>query len=103
VTPLSTLASRKHAKKQLAELESLDVDSAEFETSFQALPTDVLQHADNEEQREFSQLAGELEPDQLNRMRRAVRLAEASAPTRPHAGVEWAKANLSGRTVRGHA
>jgi hemerythrin superfamily protein len=76
-------ASRKQAKKQLAELESLDVDSAEFETNFQALHTDVLQHADTEEQREFSQLAAELEPDQLNRMRRAVRLAEARLARMP--------------------
>ena len=88
------LEEENQAKKQLAELESLDIDSAEFETKFQALQTDVLEHAANEEQREFSQLADELEPDQLERMRRAVRLAEASAPTRPHAGVESAKANL---------
>jgi hypothetical protein len=54
MTPLSTLASRKQAKKQLAELDSLDVDNAEFETNFQALQTDVLQHADHEEQREFA-------------------------------------------------
>jgi hypothetical protein len=72
VTPLSTLPSRKQAKKQLAELDSLDVDNAEFETNFQALHTDVLQHADHAEQREFSQLADKLEPDQLNRNAKGV-------------------------------
>jgi hypothetical protein len=54
----------------------------------------VLLHAANEEEQEFDRLADELDDDQLQRMRRAVELAESTAPTRPHAGVETPTANM---------
>jgi hemerythrin superfamily protein len=77
------LAEENDAKKTLAELEKLDVDSAEFETTFRQFKADVVAHAEAEEHDE-----------QLSRMRNAVRLAESTAPTRPHAGVESASANM---------
>jgi hemerythrin superfamily protein len=88
------LQEENEAKKTLATLESLDVDSAEFEKLFQELQADVLNHASAEEEQEFGRLADELDQDQLERMRRAVEMAEATAPTRPHPGVESAKANM---------
>jgi hypothetical protein len=78
----------------LSALEQLDVDSTEFETRFQELQADVLNHAAAEEEQEFGRLAEELDAEQLERMRRAVEMAEATAPTRPHPGVESAKANV---------
>jgi hemerythrin superfamily protein len=88
------LQEEHEAKQTLAELEKLDVDSAEFETLFRELQADVLLHAANEEEQEFGRLAAELDADQLERMRDAVRLAESVAPTRPHPGAESATANV---------
>ena len=88
------LQEENEAKQTLTRLESMDVDSSEFERLFQELQTDVLKHAAAEEEQEFGRLAEELDADQLERMKRAVRVAETTAPTRPHPGVESAKANL---------
>ncbi|MCM6772046.1 hemerythrin domain-containing protein [Nocardia sp. CDC159] len=88
------LAEENKAKHQLAELESLDVGSAEFEAKLAQLERDVLAHADREEREEFAALRDGLAPEELRRMRRLVELAESVAPTRPHPGVESATANL---------
>jgi hemerythrin superfamily protein len=88
------LQEENEAKQKLATLESLDIDGSDFEKLFQELQADVLLHAASEEEQEFSRLADELDDDQLARMRKAVELAEATAPTRPHPGVESAKENL---------
>jgi hemerythrin superfamily protein len=82
------------AKEALAELEKLAVDSAEFDATLRSLQRDVLEHAEAEEQQEFARLEVALDDEQLHRMRNAVKMAEAMAPTRPHAGVESATANL---------
>ena len=82
------------AKEALAELEKLAVDSAEFDAKLRSLQRDVLEHAEAEEQQEFARLEVALDDEQLHRMRNAVKMAEAMAPTRPHAGVESATANL---------
>jgi hemerythrin superfamily protein len=82
------------AKEALAELEKLDVDSAEFETKLATFQAAVVAHAEAEEQQEFSRLEAELDDQQLQRMRNAVKVAEAMAPTRPHPGVESRAANL---------
>jgi len=88
------LAEENEAKKALAELEELDIDSTEFESKFATLAKDVIAHADAEEREEFARLAIKLEPERLDRMRRAVELAESVAPTRPHPGVESQVANI---------
>lgn len=82
------------AKKALAALEKLDVDSTEFDRALSKLQSDVLAHAEAEEHDEFSRLADGLDDDRLTRMRQAVEFAESMAPTRPHAGVESATANV---------
>jgi len=82
------------AKEALADLEKLDVASLEFETKLRTLQADVIEHAAAEEHQEFDKLGSELDGRQLERMRKAVELAEKMAPTRPHAGVESAAANM---------
>ena len=88
------LQEENKAKKQLAALEQLALDSAEFDAQFSTLAMDVVAHAEAEERYEFEPLGERLEPEQLERMRRAVKVAERVAPTRPHPGVESQAANL---------
>jgi hemerythrin superfamily protein len=89
------LEEEHEAKRVLQKLEKLDVDSEEFTRQLTQLRDDVIDHAEHEEKEEFAKLGGELSNDQLERMGRAAKLAEAIAPTRPHAGVESQVANLA--------
>jgi hypothetical protein len=70
------------------------MNSPQFETRLAALREDVLAHAQSEEMEEFERLGAKLDASQLARMRKAVELAEAVAPTRPHAGMESPAANF---------
>jgi hypothetical protein len=88
------LQEEREAKKVLSELEDLDVDSVEFEQQFLLLQSSVLMHAQAEEQQEFERLGDVLDQSRLDKMRKAVELAERMAPTRPHAGVESATGNI---------
>jgi hemerythrin superfamily protein len=88
------LQEEHEAKETLAELEKMDLNSSEFDTAFAQFRQDVIAHAEAEESQEFNQLAQELDDRQLARMRRAVEMAEKFAPTRPHAGIESAGANM---------
>jgi hemerythrin superfamily protein len=88
------LEEEHEAKTVLAQLEKLDVDSEEFTRLLTELRDDVLAHAHQEEKDEFTRLGQELSNHELESMGRAAKLAEAIAPTRPHAGVESQLANL---------
>lgn len=88
------LAEENEAKQVLAELERLDVTSPEFEAKLAKFGQDVEAHAEAEEQQEFDKLAEELDDSQLERMRNAVKLAEMTAPTHPHPGVESQAKNM---------
>jgi hemerythrin superfamily protein len=88
------LQEENEAKQVLAELETLEVNSTEFETKLATFRQDVEAHAEAEEQQEFAKLAAELDDAQLERMRNAVKLAEMTAPTHPHPGVESQAKNL---------
>jgi hypothetical protein len=88
------LQEENQAKKVLSELEDLDVDSMEFQTRFNTLQFSVIAHAESEELEEFTPLGNILDQESLERMRKAVNFAESVAPTRPHAGVESAGANM---------
>lgn len=88
------LREEHEAKEALTELEKLDLNSLEFENKFRVLQADVLAHAEAEEQQEFARLAAELDENELQKIRKAVEMAEKMAPTRPHAGVESAGANM---------
>jgi len=88
------LNEERSAKETLQRLEQMHVDSAEFEETLRTLQQDVLDHAQAEETEEFAKLEQELDADELERMRRSVDLAERTAPTRPHPGIESAAANI---------
>jgi hemerythrin superfamily protein len=88
------LKEEHDAKVQLQRLESLDIESQEFRTELETFQQAVLEHADLEELEEFPGLQRELGEGDLKRMAKAVQAAEAIAPTRPHPGVESAKANV---------
>jgi hemerythrin superfamily protein len=88
------LEEEHEAKTVLKQLEKLDVDSQEFTRLLTELRDAVLDHAGHEEKDEFTRLGQELSSQELESMGRAAKLAEAIAPTRPHAGVESQIANL---------
>ncbi|BBX07024.1 hemerythrin domain-containing protein [Mycolicibacterium aichiense] len=89
------IAEEHEAKEQLSALEKMDVDSQEFLDELMKFRDAVVEHAEREENEEFSQLQAELDDEALERMAGAVRAAEAIAPTRPHAGVESAVLNFA--------
>jgi hemerythrin HHE cation binding domain-containing protein len=89
------LEEEHEAKTVLQKLEKLDVNSEEFTRQLTELREAVIDHAEHEEREEFSRLGEELSDQELERMGRAAKLAEAIAPTRPHAGVESQVANLA--------
>jgi hemerythrin superfamily protein len=78
------LEEEHKAKEVLAELEKMQMDSTEFETKLRKLQADVIAHAEAEEHKEFERLAGQLDEQTLERMRKAVEVAEKTAPTHPH-------------------
>ncbi|OSC25136.1 hemerythrin [Mycobacterium vulneris] len=89
------LHEEHEAKTVLQKLEKLDVNSEEFTRELTKLRDAVVEHAEHEERDEFAKLNEELSGEELERMGRAAKLAEAIAPTRPHAGVESQVANLA--------
>jgi iron-sulfur cluster repair protein YtfE (RIC family) len=72
------------AKKELAELEKLDVSSPEFATAFSKFQAAVERHATAEEQLEFPALRNHTEPETLSSAQQKVEKAEKTAPTHPH-------------------
>lgn len=88
------LSEENEAKKILAQLEQMNTASQEFASQLSDLRDSVVAHADSEESQEFAELEKELSSEDLERMGRTVKLAEAVAPTMPHAGVESRAGNL---------
>jgi hemerythrin superfamily protein len=89
------LHEEHEAKQQLTTLEGMDIDSKEFLDELTKFRDAVVDHAEREENEEFNRLQNKLDSGDLGRMAKAVLAAEAIAPTRPHAGVESAKANFA--------
>jgi len=73
----------------------MDIGSDEFLDELTKFRDDVVEHAEREENEEFSKLKDKLDSGDRKRMVAAVQAAEAIAPTRPHPGVESAKANFA--------
>jgi len=73
------LAEETEAKKTLAALDKLDVESPEFETKIRELQSAVLAHAKSEEKEEFDKLQVTLAPAKLKDMRKDVEAVEARA------------------------
>lgn len=91
----SLLQEEHDAKELLSNIESLDITSQEFIDELTKLRDAVLAHAEHEELEEFPKLQRQVDDNDLKRMGTAVKMAEAIAPTRPHAGVESAKLNFA--------
>ncbi|GHE91554.1 hemerythrin [Streptomyces longispororuber] len=85
----------EQAKKALSRLDETDPDSPEFLDRFAALRQDVLAHARSEEQYEFARFHQVADRGKLEMLARAVRAAEAVAPTRPHPGTDTALKNVA--------
>lgn len=82
------LTEERTAKQALSELDSMGTEHPDFPSKLAALRDDVLHHADAEEREEFDQLRQHTDAEKLATMAKAVKAAEATAPTRPHPGVE---------------
>ena len=78
------MAEENEAKEVLADLEKMDVDSAEFTAKFTEFRQSVLAHAEAEETQEFPLLRQTSDADALAKARSAVETAEKMAPTHPH-------------------
>ncbi|KOG42320.1 hemerythrin [Streptomyces decoyicus] len=89
------LAEEKAAKETLAALDDLDTDDPRFMPQLMKLRTDVQKHARAEERYEFTHIRRSTDDANLAAMARAVKAAEAMAPTRPHPGVESGAANVA--------
>jgi hypothetical protein len=72
------------ANEVLAELEKMDVTSADFDQRLAAFEKAVIEHAEKEETEEFPTVLAECDEDKRARMGQQVRAAEAVAPTHPH-------------------
>jgi hemerythrin superfamily protein len=88
------LAEEHAAKEILADLDGMSVGDDSFAPRLAELRAAVLSHAEHEEREEFPLLRETTDEKTLVTMARAVRAAEAIAPTHPHPGVESATANV---------
>jgi hemerythrin superfamily protein len=89
------LAEEKSAKESLAALDDMDTDDPKFMPRLMQLRTEVQEHARAEERYEFARIRRSTDVTNLAAMAKAVKAAEAMAPTRPHPGVESATANVA--------
>ncbi|WP_433465103.1 hemerythrin domain-containing protein [Spirillospora sp. CA-128828] len=89
------LKEENKAKGVLTELEKMDPDSADFQERFSKFHKDLEAHASHEEKEEFPRIAREATPEQMRGLAKAVKAAEAVAPTHPHQGTESPAKNLA--------
>ncbi|MBT2414545.1 hemerythrin domain-containing protein [Streptomyces sp. ISL-12] len=89
------LAEEKAAKETLAALDDMDTDDPKFLSRLMRLRTDVQEHARAEERYEFTHIRRSTDAASLAAMARAIKAAEAMAPTRPHPGVESGAKNMA--------
>ncbi|MBC9712796.1 hemerythrin domain-containing protein [Streptomyces sp. TRM66268-LWL] len=87
------LAEEKEAKELLSRLDGMDTEDPKFLPQLLTLRTEVMKHARAEERYEFLHIRRNSSPAQLATMAKALRAAEATAPTHPHPGVESATKN----------
>src|SRR5204863_7842642 len=87
-------AEENEAKKALAELEKLDVDSEKFMTTFAAFRVDVLEHARQEELEEFAAVEAAADEEELADLAKRLERAEKLAPTHPHPSAKTTGTNV---------
>jgi len=78
------LDEESKAKKVLADLESMDVSSSDFELAFLAFQRDVEFHAESEESETFPLLATDADAEERKSLGAALVAAEVFAPTHAH-------------------
>lgn len=88
------LGEERDAEEVLSRLDGMDPGDPSFLPQLMDLRTQVMTHARAEERYEFAQLRRNSTPAQLLAMAKAVKAAEAIAPTHPHPGVRTGAANL---------
>ncbi|MCE7078958.1 hemerythrin domain-containing protein [Streptomyces sp. ST2-7A] len=89
------LEEERESKEALSRLDGMDPEDDEFLPGLLRLRMAVMEHARAEERYEFTHLRRSAESRELIRLAKEVRAAEATAPTRPHPGVESAAGNLA--------
>jgi hypothetical protein len=87
--------ANRTAPRTVRDLYDSGVDAPDCPDRLLALRNAGLLHAKREERYEFPHLRHAVAAGTLERLTAAVLAAEAFAPTRPHPGVESAKANLA--------
>ncbi|MEE1764772.1 MULTISPECIES: hemerythrin domain-containing protein [unclassified Streptomyces] len=88
------LAEERAAKETLAALDDVDTDDPKFIPMLLKLRRDLQEHARAEERYEFTHIRRSADAAKPASMAKAVKAAEAIAPTRPHPGVESGAANV---------
>jgi hemerythrin superfamily protein len=78
------LAEEDQAKEALADLEKMGPTAPGFAGELASFEKAVLAHAEAEETEVFPRLRKGIDQDRRQKMARAVRVAEAVAPTHPH-------------------
>jgi hemerythrin superfamily protein len=78
------ISEESKAEAILRQMEKAEVGSPEWERLFATLRTDVLEHAEMEETREFPQLQAHVPADQLEDRAKRFESAKKMAPTHPH-------------------
>ncbi|WP_326594949.1 hemerythrin domain-containing protein [Streptomyces sp. NBC_01803] len=89
------LEEERKAKEVLSRLDDMNPGDPDFMPLFLSLRDAVLEHAEAEERLEFSELRAHTDPERLAKMAKAVKAAEATAPTHPHPGAESGKKNMA--------
>jgi hemerythrin superfamily protein len=84
----SVAEARMHEESEatqvLAELEKMDISSADFNRTLSSFEKAVSEHAENEETEEFPAILARCDEDKRASMGKQVLAAEAIAPTHPH-------------------
>lgn len=78
------IAEQAKAEELLAEMERAGVMSAEFPAMFNTLRSEVLAHAEAEEQSVFPELTTSVKADELLELGKRFDMAKKLAPTHPH-------------------
>ncbi|WP_127354790.1 hemerythrin domain-containing protein [Actinacidiphila soli] len=74
----------EEANKVLAELETMDIGSAEFDALLAEFEQSVIDHAEHEEREEFPAILRGCDEDQLKSLGSRLVAVEKMAPTHPH-------------------
>ena len=78
------LEEEHQGEEMLIKLQDMGTGSPQFDSTLAKLKEDVTRHAGLEEQEEHPKLRAEVDASLLEKLGRAFRAAEATAPTRPH-------------------